>query len=52
MDNRRKKDFDYEFWSQLWRDDPEAFEIERKRFIEQFIASVPEERTREFYYEK
>jgi hypothetical protein len=49
MDNTYKKDFDYDYWSQLWKDDPEAFEIERKRFIERCIASVPEEKRQRLY---
>lgn len=44
MDNAVNKDFDYDYWSRLWKHDPEAFEIERKRFIEGFIASVPEDK--------
>jgi hypothetical protein len=49
MDNTHKKDFDYDYWSQLWKDDPEAFEIERNRFIERFIASVSEDKRQRLY---
>jgi hypothetical protein len=35
---------DYELLSKLYKDDPEEFERERKRILESYFDSLPEER--------
>jgi hypothetical protein len=35
---------DYELLSKLYKDDPEEFEHERKRLLESYFDSLPEER--------
>lgn len=44
MDNDIEKAFDFEYWAQLWERDPRAFETERARLMETFIASAPEKK--------
>jgi hypothetical protein len=44
MGNDAEKAFDFDYWSQLWKRDPEAFEAERARLMERFVASAPEEK--------
>ncbi len=44
MDNMEQDGFDHEYWSRLWKQDPQAFETERRRLIESFIANAPEEK--------
>jgi hypothetical protein len=39
-----RAEFDFDYWASLWKDNPEAFEIERLRAIEAVIASAPEEK--------
>ena len=41
-----KAGFDFDYWASLWKDNPEAFEIERLQVIEAVIASAPEEKQR------
>ena len=40
-------DFDFDYWCKLAKADPEAFEIERKKEIDKYIASLPGEDRRE-----
>jgi hypothetical protein len=42
MDNDTEKAFDFEYWAQLWKRDPQVFEVERARLMKMFIASAPE----------
>ena len=44
MNNNLEKAFDFEYWAGLWKRDPEAFEAERSRLMEMFIASVPKQK--------
>ncbi|MEN8130105.1 MAG: DUF3135 domain-containing protein [Pseudomonadota bacterium] len=44
MDDMEQNAFDHEYWSRLWKEDPQAFETERRRLIASFIANAPEEK--------
>ncbi len=44
MDYDVEKAFNFEYWAQLWKQDPEAFEAERARMMEMLIACAPEEK--------
>ena len=37
----QKRLFDFEYWAQLWKRDPQAFEAERAQLMEMLIASAP-----------
>ncbi len=44
MTKENTNDFDFEKWSGLANEDPEAFEQTRERVINQFIADLPEDK--------
>ncbi len=44
MEKSLKAGFDFDYWASLWKDNPEAFELERLRAIEAVIASAPAEK--------
>lgn len=41
------KEFDFDEWAKLAQDDPEAFEIQRRKVIDEVIQSAPEGRQRD-----
>lgn len=43
----RKKEFDFDYWCQLAKDDPAAFEAARKQEIDNHIAGIQQKSTQE-----
>ena len=44
MDNETETAFDFDYWSRLWKRDPQACEAERARMMERFVALAPEDK--------
>jgi len=42
MDNKKRAEMNFDTWSEMARDDPEAFESMRRAAIEAVIAQAPE----------
>ncbi len=42
MESFRAEEFDFDAWSRLATQDPEAFEMRRRLLIEQFIQNAPD----------
>jgi len=43
----KTNDFDFDYWCKLAKKDPVAFEIERKKEIDNYISSLPDEDIKE-----
>jgi len=41
--NSKSEEFNFESWMELWEDSPATFEYLRKKRIENYISSAPEE---------